>query len=154
MTAEYCEGDNCQSQCWPPPRPPSPTPSRPLPGPPPSGAITDLITSEMFDQLLPYRNDDRCPAKNFYTYDAFVAAANFFPAFATTGDNATRIREVAAFLAQTSHETTGGWATAPGGPYAWGYCFVGEQGGGTYCVPNAEWLCAPGKSYYGRGPIQ
>lgn len=33
-----------------------------------------------------------------------------------------------------------GWATAPDGPYTWGYCFVNEIGG-------------QGK-YYGRGPIQ
>uniref|UniRef100_A0A453TAY4 chitinase n=1 Tax=Aegilops tauschii subsp. strangulata TaxID=200361 RepID=A0A453TAY4_AEGTS len=61
-----------------------------------------------------------------------------FPGFGTTGSTDTRKREVAAFLAQTSHETTGGWATAPDGAFAWGYCFKQERG----------------KSYYGRGPIQ
>nr|AYK28279.1 chitinase 2 [Zea mays]AYK28280.1 chitinase 2 [Zea mays]AYK28281.1 chitinase 2 [Zea mays]AYK28284.1 chitinase 2 [Zea mays] len=64
---------------------------------------------------------------------------------------------LAALLAQTSHETTGGWATAPDGPYAWGYCFKGEQGGASgpdYCEPSAQWPCAAGKKYYGRGPIQ
>ncbi|KAF7129141.1 hypothetical protein RHSIM_Rhsim10G0200500 [Rhododendron simsii] len=48
----------------------------------------------------------------------------------------------------------GGWATAPGGPYAWGYCFVTERNKADYCVPNQQWPCAPGKQYYGRGPIQ
>ena len=56
--------------------------------------------------------------------------------------------------------TTGGWADAPGGPYAWGLYFkeeVGCEGGGCtgYCDPNnAQYPCAPGKTYHGRGPIQ
>lgn len=57
--------------------------------------------------MLKHRNDGACPAKGFYTYDAFIAAAKSFGAFATTGDADTRKREIAAFLAQTSHETTG-----------------------------------------------
>jgi len=48
----------------------------------------------------------------------------------------------------------GGWATAPGGPYSWGYCFVREINGGLYCAPNPNYPCAPGQEYYGRGPIQ
>ncbi|CAD5182054.1 unnamed protein product [Musa acuminata subsp. malaccensis] len=78
--------------------------------------------------MLKHRDDAACPAKGFYTYDAFVAAAAAFRGFATTGDADTRKREVATFLAQTSHETTGGWATAPDGPFAWGYCYLQEQG--------------------------
>ncbi|GJN39396.1 hypothetical protein PR202_gb28510 [Eleusine coracana subsp. coracana] len=59
------------------------------------------------------------------------------------------------FLAQTSHETTGGWASAPDGPFSWGYCFKQEQGAtADYCVSNAQYPCAPGKKYFGRGPIQ
>nr|KYP39057.1 Endochitinase [Cajanus cajan] len=70
------------------------------------------------------------------------------------GDDTTRRREIAAFLGQTSHETTGGWATAPDGPCAWGYCFVNEQNQAVYCDGQPQWPCAPGKRYYGRGPIQ
>ncbi|KAF8405513.1 hypothetical protein HHK36_010420 [Tetracentron sinense] len=99
--------------------------------------------------VVVHRNDEACPGKGFYTYDAFVAAAKSFGAFATTGDTDTRKREIAAFLAQTSHETTGclvrGWASAPDGPYAWGYCFIQEQGSpGDYCVASADWPCAAG----------
>lgn len=48
----------------------------------------------------------------------------------------------------------GGWPSAPDGPYAWGYCFVNERNNpGAYCTPK-DWPCAPGKKYYGRGPIQ
>jgi chitinase len=102
-----------------------------------------------------FRNDARCRAVGFYTYDAFVNAALFYPGFGTTGSIATRGREIAAFLAQTSHETTGGWATAEGGPYAWGYCYNRENSPSwNYCVNSGEYPCSPGQSYYGRGPIQ
>ncbi|KAJ9703865.1 hypothetical protein PVL29_005231 [Vitis rotundifolia] len=37
----------------------------------------------------------------------FISAASSFGSFGTTGDNDTRKREIASFLAQTSHETTG-----------------------------------------------
>ncbi|XP_048128447.1 endochitinase isoform X2 [Rhodamnia argentea] len=118
------------------------------------GDVSGLISRDTFNQLLKHRNDAGCPAKGFYTYDAFVAAAKSFPAFGTTGDAATRKREIAAFLGQTSHETTGGWASAPDGPYSWGYCHVKEQNPSAYCSPDPTYPCAPGKQYYGRGPIQ
>ncbi|XP_059292959.1 basic endochitinase-like [Lycium ferocissimum] len=114
-----------------------------------------LVSKDMFEKMLLHRNDANCQAKGFYTYDAFIAAARSFGAFGTTGDTNTRKKEIAAFLAQTSHETTGGWATAPDGPYSWGYCFKQEQGNPPdYCVANQQWPCAPGKKYFGRGPIQ
>nr|8HNF_A Chain A, Anc5, ancestral GH19 chitinase [synthetic construct] len=114
-----------------------------------------MISRSMFDQLLKHRNDGACPAKGFYTYDAFIAAAKSFPSFGTTGDTDVRKREIAAFLGQTSHETTGGWPTAPDGPYAWGYCFLKEiNPSSDYCDPSPQYPCAPGKQYYGRGPIQ
>nr|BAH28788.1 class II chitinase [Vaccinium corymbosum] len=117
--------------------------------------ISSVISKATFEQILKHRNDAACPAKGFYTYEAFIAAAKAFGGFGTTGDAVTKKREIAAFLAQTSHETTGGWATAPDGPYAWGYCFLREQGNPpNYCVANQQWPCAPGKKYYGRGPIQ
>ncbi|PNX57640.1 class I chitinase, partial [Trifolium pratense] len=51
----------------------------------------------------------------------------------------------------------GGWPSAPDGPYAWGYCFINEQGvestTDNFCT-SADWPCVPGKRYYGRGPIQ
>ncbi|URD92628.1 Chitinase class I [Musa troglodytarum] len=106
-------------------------------------SLASLITSSLFDRMLKHRDDAACPAKGFYTYDSFVAAAAAFHGFATTGDADTRKREVAAFLVQTSHETTdlclglvgcdsssrltlvvfcaSGWATAPDDPFAWGY---------------------------------
>ncbi|CAM0955617.1 unnamed protein product [Alopecurus aequalis] len=115
-----------------------------------------IISRERFELMLLHRNDSACPARGFYTYDAFMSAANMFPAFGTTGSTATRRREVAAFFGQTSHETTGGYATAPDGPYAWGYCFNQELNpASNYCDPTqVQWPCAPGQRYFGRGPIQ
>ncbi|XP_034683977.1 basic endochitinase-like [Vitis riparia] len=152
-TPAYCS-TGCQSQCTSGGSPS--TPSTPTPTPSGGGGdISSLISNSLFEQMLKHRNDAACPGKGFYTYEAFISAAKSFGGFGTTGDTDTRKREIAAFLAQTSHETTGGWATAPDGPYAWGYCFVQEQGNpGDYCVANQQWPCAAGKKYYGRGPIQ
>ncbi|KAK1320958.1 hypothetical protein QJS10_CPA03g02389 [Acorus calamus] len=120
-----------------------------------SAQVTSLVSRALFNQMLKHRNDAACAARGFYTYDAFVAAANSFGGFARTGDTNTRKREIAAFLAQTSHETTGGWPSAPDGPYSWGYCFKEERNPpDNYCRSSAQWPCAPGKSYFGRGPIQ
>nr|AFK33496.1 unknown [Lotus japonicus] len=151
-TDSYC-GADCQSQCK--KSGPSPTPSTPTPTPSTGGGagVGSLISSSLFNQLLKYRNDGRCAANGFYTYDAFITAARSFNGFGTTGDDATRKKELAAFLAQTSHETTGGWPSAPDGPYAWGYCFVSERNRADYC-DSKDWPCTPGKQYYGRGPIQ
>lgn len=137
-TDEYC-GNGCQSQCH----------------DSDDGGIEKIISRSMFDQMLKHRNNPACPAKGFYTYDAFIAAAKSFPSFGTTGSTDVRKREIAAFLGQTSHETTGGWPSAPDGPYAWGYCFLKERNpSSNYCAPSSRYPCAPGKSYYGRGPIQ
>nr|AUN87468.1 chitinase [Camellia fraterna] len=152
-TSPYCS-TGCQSQCSPGGGGSPSTPSTPTPTPS-GGDISSIISRTLFDQMLKHRNDANCPGKGFYTYDAFIAAAKAFGGFGTTGDTVTRKREIAAFLGQTSRETTGGWPTAPDGPYAWGYCFVKEQGNpGDYCVASQQWPCAPGKKYYGRGPIQ
>ncbi len=124
-----------------------------------AGALADLVPRALFDTMFLHRATAPCRGA-FYTYDAFLAAAATFPAFAVEGDDATRRREVAAFLANIGHETTGGWPTAPDGPYAWGLCWITE--GATvepaalpdYCAPSADWPCTPGEKYFGRGPIQ
>ncbi|KAI3668871.1 hypothetical protein L6452_40087 [Arctium lappa] len=139
-TPAHCSpANNCQSQC-------SGTPQQP------SGGVGSIITPTVFDQMLKYRNDPRCQANGFYTYNAFITAAAAYNGFGTTGSAEVQRRELAAFLAQTSHETTGGWPSAPDGPYAWGYCFVREQDqSNNYCSSSA-WPCT--QKYFGRGPIQ
>lgn len=135
-TSDYC-GDGCQSQCG-----------------SGGGGVGSIISRDTFNQMLKHRDDSGCEGKGFYTYEAFIAAAKYFPDLGNNGDTATKKREIAAFLGQTSHETTGGWSSAPDGPYAWGYCFLREQNPSTYCQPSSEYPCASGKQYYGRGPIQ
>jgi chitinase len=68
--------------------------------------------------------------------------ATKYPAFGCTGDLDTRKREVAAFLGNVAHETGD-------------LVYINEINQSTYC-DSASWFCscAPGKQYYGRGPIQ
>ncbi|XP_047322537.1 basic endochitinase-like [Impatiens glandulifera] len=148
QTFAYC-ATGCQIQCTSAGEPPQSSSEGDM-------NITTLISRNLFDQMLKHRNDDNCPGKGFYTYDSFIAAVKSFNDFASTGDINTRKREIAAFLAQTSHETTGGWISAPDGPYAWGYCYIQEQSETlAYCDESAsKWPWAPGKKYFGRGPIQ
>ncbi|KAM3362910.1 acidic endochitinase pcht28 precursor [Capsicum galapagoense] len=98
--------------------------------------IGSIVTRDLFERMLSFRNNAACPGKGFYTYEAFITAANSFPAFGTTGDNTARKKEVAAFFGQTSHETNGGRA----GTFNGGYCFVRQ-------IDQSD-------RYYGRGPIQ
>ena len=111
-TDAYCGPGNCQSQC-PPPSPPPPPPAPPSPPPPPlppsppGSDLSDIFPRELFEEFLLHRNDPACPARGFYTYEAFIEAARTFPAFANTGDDAIWKREIAAFFGQTSQETTG-----------------------------------------------
>ncbi|CAN1226128.1 unnamed protein product [Linum perenne] len=137
-TPDHCT-TGCQSQCG-------------GSGATPSD-VGSIITPAIFEDMLKHRNDGACEARGFYNYNAFISAARSFNGFGTTGDLNTRKKELAAFLAQTSHETTGGWATAPDGEFAWGYCFIRERQRLTYCSSN-EWPCPAGRQYYGRGPIQ
>ena len=69
--------------------------------------IGSLISSDTYSSLFAIKDGSQCQHPNFYTYDSFIAAASTFPAFGTSKDAATNKREVAAFLAQISHETTG-----------------------------------------------
>ncbi|CAN6319328.1 unnamed protein product [Urochloa humidicola] len=73
--------------------------------------VGSIITQDVYNAMLPNRDNSICPANGFYTYDAFIQAANAFLGFGTSGgsDEANR-RELAAFFGQTSHETNGGAA--------------------------------------------
>ncbi|KAD4889383.1 hypothetical protein E3N88_21456 [Mikania micrantha] len=130
-TPDYCSPANkCQSQCT------SSTPT--------GSDVGSIITESVFNQMLKYRNDPRCHANGFYTYNAFINAAKKYNGFGTSGSNEVRKRELAAFF--------GGWATAPDGPYAWGYCYLREQNQANRYCDSPDWPCT--QSYYGRGPIQ
>src|SRR5205809_6698452 len=109
--------------------------------------------------MFRHRLDRACTGAAL-TLEALLSAAAAWPSFAGEGAPAVRKRELAAFLANVAHETTGGWPTAPDGPQAWGLCFLEEAGcerGACtrYCDPSAlAYPCAPGRAYHGRGPIQ
>lgn len=122
-----------------------------------ASSLEDVFDSVLFGRLFPHRADSSCHGGDFDFASLRMASARF-PRFGTEGSLDDRKREVAAFLANISHETTGGWPTAPDGPQAWGLCFVQEVGceAGActaYCDPS-RYACAAGKTYHGRGPIQ
>lgn len=80
--------------------------------------------------------------------------------FLNEGTLVEKKRDLAAFLGNISHETTGGWSTAPGGPYAWGLYWKEEVGhddnsvGGYVSANDPNYPPNPAESYHGRGPIQ
>ena len=122
-----------------------------------STSIAEVIDQTTFDALFLHRTEAACNAQ-VYDYTALVTAAAHFPTFLSEGTLDQRRREAAAFLANASHETTGGWATAPDGPSAWGLCFREELGCGTgsctgYC-DTTSYPCPSGHTYHGRGPLQ
>ncbi|MFP2958573.1 glycoside hydrolase family 19 protein [Myxococcus sp. 1LA] len=104
--------------------------------PNPGTGLGAILSESTFNSMFPNRNP-------FYTYSSLLAAANTFPAFANTGTLETRKREVAAFFANTAHETGN-------------YVYVEEINRGDYCgswgPPGCN--CVAGKRYYGRGPMQ
>ncbi|MEV7723322.1 glycoside hydrolase family 19 protein [Streptomyces sp. NPDC087917] len=101
----------------------------------PSGFV---VSEAQFNQMFPNRNP-------FYTYNGLVAALSAYPAFAQTGDDTTKRREAAAFLANVSHETGG-------------LVYIVEQNTANYphyCDATQPYGCPAGQAaYYGRGPIQ
>ncbi|GHJ17292.1 hypothetical protein TPA0908_52870 [Micromonospora sp. AKA38] len=126
----------------------SPTPSVSLtPSAPPRAGVNKrvvpegdgtLVTGSTFDAMFPGRNA-------FYTYAGLTDAMATFPAFATTGDERTRKRELAAFLANVDHETEGLVHVDEIDRAAWG----------TYCDGGRPYGCPAGRTaYHGRGPLQ
>lgn len=88
-----------------------------------------------------------------------------FEDFLNESSQTNNKRELAAFLANISKETTGGWEFPVGGGSAgdyakWGLYFVHEvgytktSGKGTYSQTHAEYPPDSSVGYYGRGPIQ
>ena len=77
----------------------------------PAGSVPSTVTREAFDSMLSGRNLSVCEGGAFYTYDAFLEAANasVFRGFGTTGDDATRRRELALrFLRPDIQSNNGG----------------------------------------------
>ena len=123
--------------------------------------VLPYLTKKAWDSIFPHRfcmETKNCPQPNhdFYSYTSFVNAAKLFPKFLNEGPDSLRLRELAAFLAHISQETSGGWASAPGGYFKWGLCFLEEQNQSfTYAdTSNKNYPPVAGVSYIGRGPKQ
>ncbi len=97
-----------------------------------------VVSQSQFNAMFPGHN-------GFYTYKGLTDALGAYPGFARTGDDATRKREAAAFLANVGHETGG-------------LRYVVEQNTanyGHYCDRGQPYGCPAGdRAYYGRGPLQ
>ncbi|KAJ0033885.1 hypothetical protein Pint_26055 [Pistacia integerrima] len=103
--------------------------------------VANIVTPEFFggikNQAAP-----TCPGKSFYTRDAFLNALSSFPQFGKTGSADDSKREIAAFFSHVTHETGS-------------MCAIEENNRqNNYCENDPQYPCAPGKFYYGRGPIQ
>jgi predicted chitinase len=96
------------------------------------------VSESQFNQMFPNRN-------SFYTYSGLVNALSAYPGFANTGDDTTKKREAAAFLANVNHET-GGLVYIKE---------INEANYPHYCDWGQPYGCPAGQAaYYGRGPIQ
>ncbi|CAK4638419.1 hypothetical protein LEN26_009674 [Aphanomyces euteiches] len=122
----------------PPPSTPPPPSSKPPSSnpPPPSGGsgLAKILPKSLFQQIFPN-------ALPIYTYDNLLAMAAKYPGFANSGNSDVDRREVAAFLGQVALETGN-------------LQYVEEINKGDYCQPSAQYPCAAGQRYYGRGAIQ
>ncbi|KAF6172465.1 hypothetical protein GIB67_006978 [Kingdonia uniflora] len=135
-TPENCT-NGCQSQCSPPSG---------------RGTVGDLLSQTQFNEILKHRSDTNCQG-GFYTYDAFISAANSLQLAVTQAHE--RGNSQLSWLKLLMKLQVRRGLSAQDGPYAWGYCFIEERRTpDTYCQASVQWPCAVGKKYYGRGPIQ
>jgi basic endochitinase B len=135
----------------------------------PFSSIAEVITEGQFNAMFPNRSVGNCGADQshtIFTYANLVTAGNMFPDFADVGTLDDKKREMAAFLGQAAHETTGGggdWCGGVSDPnsacFNWGFCFSEEvacknNSCSQYTSPNSTYPASPGKFYHGRGAIQ
>ncbi|WP_162262157.1 chitinase [Legionella oakridgensis] len=110
------------------------------------------ISKQTFKKFFPNANA-------VFTYEGLIQAAAKYPSFLNQGSEEQVKSELVAFLANAAHETTGGWPTAPGGPYAWGLYFAQEVGCESghctqYTDPTSAYKPVAGQTYHGRGAMQ
>jgi chitinase len=110
--------------------------------PPSAVSVADIVTESFFNGIL--NTDGSCVGRGFYTRAVFLDALSSFEAFGRTGSNDDSRREIAAFFAHASHETSQ-------------FCFIEEINGASqdYCEEtNTQYPCVQGENYFGRGPLQ
>ncbi|CAN1142547.1 Chitinase 5 [Linum perenne] len=94
-------------------------------------AVERVVTQAFFNSIIS-KAAPSCAGKKFYTRSSFLNAAKSYSKFGKLANDAASKREIAAFFAHVTHET-----------------------GRKFIYPNAkQWPCAPGKQYFGRGPLQ
>ncbi|PKU62979.1 Chitinase 4 [Dendrobium catenatum] len=115
-----------------------------------------LVSQEFFDELTSLANPNCDQGNGFYTRDAFLNAWQSYPGFADSPSIDDSKREIAAFFAHVSHETTPLFTQIIKFLICIGMCFKDQADKSSpYCDPKAqEYPCTPGKMYYGRGPLQ
>jgi len=114
------------------------SPPPPPPPPPPQG-ICSILTELSYDSMFPNRNAR-------YSYANLISASQraFADGFCSSSNNTANRRELAAFLAHTSHETGD-------------FFYVCENCNPTNCGPcNTNYNYGGNSSfqYYGRGALQ
>ncbi|RLN58141.1 hypothetical protein BBJ29_005977 [Phytophthora kernoviae] len=120
------------------------------PAPTVTPATTTTSSSDGTTSFARFFDQDRFhtmfpDAVELYNFNGLVNAASKYTEFANTGNDTNDKRELAAFLAQTSHESDNFKAAeeyAKDTYTVWQYC------------DNTTYACAPGRRYHGRGPIQ
>lgn len=129
-----------------------------------AGVYGELITVTNTLDNISYNYSD--VDVSWYLSEVPITINNvYFADFLNTNSEQNNKRELAAFLANISKETTGGWQMPIGGgsegDYAnWGLYFVHEvgynssNGAGTYSQASSLYPPNPNVGYYGRGPIQ
>ncbi|KAI3860664.1 hypothetical protein MKX03_025570 [Papaver bracteatum] len=111
-----------------------------IPPPATNFSISDIVTPSFFNGILS-KASSSCSGKDFYSRGAFLDAVKSYPQFGKGGNY--QKQEIAAFFAHVTHETGH-------------FCYIEEIDGASrdYCDDsNAQYPCAPGKGYYGRGPV-
>ncbi|KAG0493223.1 hypothetical protein HPP92_004217 [Vanilla planifolia] len=105
-------------------------------------SVADVVTQQFFDGIIGQAAAG-CEGKGFYTRQAFLNAAAKYSNFGKGATVADSKREIAAFFAHVAHETEN-------------LCYKEERDkSNSYCDPKyTQYPCAPGKKYYGRGPLQ
>ncbi|KAF4659307.1 hypothetical protein FOL47_007634 [Perkinsus chesapeaki] len=124
--------------------------------------IKSILTEEDFDYLFPHRNRQQGTPQPF-SYSGLLKASEKFPNFCNEAageldlDAACR-KELSTAFAHFTQETgeNTGWGDIP--RWRQGLYFNSEIGCTdatcSYCSPNAQYPCSPGKGYYGRGALQ
>ncbi|CAI0471870.1 unnamed protein product [Linum tenue] len=109
--------------------------------------VRNVVTQAFFNSII-RKAPPNCKGKRFYTRAAFLTATRSYPRFGQLKPDPAAKREIAAFFAHVTHET--GYACMHAA-----LCYTEEIKKSRYCDPKAkQWPCAPGRQYYGRGPLQ